>query len=183
MLGEREGWWIKWRKLKLVKGLGLRIVRLRCVQDCLGPRRTESNCFDYTPLHILWAEILCKVEPLGILRSPIKMLSLPEKRNRTKFCQFYHYHGHATKYCNELKKEIESAIKGNNWKNSFDDMAQKCKQGLESTKKPLPPFEEKKFPKPESNFGKLKVINVIQDFSLIASRKQLRKGPRMIYWW
>lgn len=52
----------------------------------------------------------------------------------------------------------------------------KHKQGMESIRKPSSLLEEKKFPKKESSSGKLKVINVIQDVSPIASRKWLREG-------
>ncbi|KAI5650306.1 hypothetical protein M9H77_36311 [Catharanthus roseus] len=43
------------------------------------------------------SNVLQKVESLGILVKPAKMLSPPEKRNKAKFCQFYKDHGHNTK--------------------------------------------------------------------------------------
>lgn len=66
------------------------------VQDRLSPRRIESSHFDYTPLRLPRGEIIQKVESLGVLRPPVKMLSSPDKRNRAKFYQFHQDYGHDT---------------------------------------------------------------------------------------
>lgn len=107
------------------------------VQDGLDPCHTYSSHYDYTPLRVLRTKILCKVEFLGILRPPLKMMSPHDKHNRAKFCQFHQDHGHDTEYCIEVKKEIESTIKRGLLKEFIDDVSQKQKIGGESVRKSL----------------------------------------------
>lgn len=52
------------------------------------------------------------------------MMSSPKKRNHAKIFQVYEDHGNDTEHCNELKKEIESTIKGGLLKNFIDDVSE-----------------------------------------------------------
>lgn len=84
------------------------------IHDRLGPCKMDAPCYDYIPLKVSRSDVLQKVESLGILEKLAKVLSPPEKQNKAKFYQLHKYHGHDTKQCNELKKEIEHAMRNGN---------------------------------------------------------------------
>ena len=49
-------------------------------------------------------------EAQNLLKKLGKMKSLPEKRNRDKYCRYYRDHGHDTEDCFRLKIAIEKFI-------------------------------------------------------------------------
>lgn len=54
------------------------------VHDWLGPKKSDTPRYDYTPLKIPRSDVLQQVESLGILDKPAKIFSPPHKRNKSK---------------------------------------------------------------------------------------------------
>lgn len=80
-------------------------------------------------------------------------------------------------HCNELKKEMQNAIKQGFLKEFIDDVSQERKFEGKSFKKSFCVPKEKKTTKLGSSFGKMKVINVIQDVVPTTSRKRSKEEP------
>lgn len=137
------------------------------VLDRLGPRKPNDSQYDYTPLKIFRSDILQKVESLGILDKPAKILSPPKKRNKSKIFQFHKDYGYDTEQCSKLKKAIEQVIRNGKLKKFIDDASTKRSLLIDNIKQPW--HDNKKEHKPDSSSSKLKVIDVIQDVGLPAS--------------
>ena len=64
----------------------------------------------FTPLNTTPEQILMQIENRNILTRPEPMRTDPDKRDRTKYCQFHNDHGHLTSDCIHLKRQIEALI-------------------------------------------------------------------------
>ncbi|GKB78111.1 reverse transcriptase domain-containing protein, partial [Tanacetum coccineum] len=87
---------------------GLRPGRLsaaRHTKSYKGPNDT------FTALIKSPAEILATFEGKAMLRPPPRMFAPANKRDRTKYCEFYEDHGHDTNDCIDLRKEIEACVR------------------------------------------------------------------------
>ncbi|XP_022851304.1 uncharacterized protein LOC111373062 [Olea europaea var. sylvestris] len=65
----------------------------------------------FTPLNTSRSNILMEIKDLKELKWPPRMRSLPENRDRTKYCDFHRDHGHTTEGCLALKQQIEALIR------------------------------------------------------------------------
>lgn len=72
--------------------------------DQLGPKRLDTSWYDYTPLRIPRANVLQQVKSLRILDKPIKMLSPPDMRNKSRYCRFHKDHKHDIKNAMNSRK-------------------------------------------------------------------------------
>ncbi|XP_022850727.1 uncharacterized protein LOC111372583 [Olea europaea var. sylvestris] len=65
----------------------------------------------FTPLNTSRSNILMEIKDLKELKWPPRMRSLPESRDRIKYCDFHGDHGHTTEGCLALKQQIEALIR------------------------------------------------------------------------
>ncbi|XP_022855732.1 uncharacterized protein LOC111376946 [Olea europaea var. sylvestris] len=65
----------------------------------------------FTPLNTSRSNILMEMKDLKELKWHPRMRSLPENRDRTKYCDFHQDHGHTTEGCLDLKQQIEALIR------------------------------------------------------------------------
>ncbi|GFY88878.1 hypothetical protein Acr_06g0008180 [Actinidia rufa] len=72
------------------------------------PRRPE---FILPPLNAPVAQVLSEIKHEEFVKWPEKIKTDPQKRNRSKYCEFYRDHGHNTDDCFQLKEQIADLIK------------------------------------------------------------------------
>uniref|UniRef100_A0A2N9GA07 Uncharacterized protein n=1 Tax=Fagus sylvatica TaxID=28930 RepID=A0A2N9GA07_FAGSY len=65
----------------------------------------------FTPLNAPVDHIFMQIRNDPALKWPGKLLTDPDKRPRDKYCRFHRDHGHNTKDCYDLKRQIEELIK------------------------------------------------------------------------
>ncbi|XP_022867175.1 uncharacterized protein LOC111386905 [Olea europaea var. sylvestris] len=65
----------------------------------------------FTPLNTSRSNILMEIKDLKELKWPLRMRSLPENGDRTKYHDFHRDHGHTTEGCLALKQQIEALIR------------------------------------------------------------------------
>ena len=66
---------------------------------------------DFTPLIIPAGEVFAEMADKAILPRPSKVRTPFEKRDKNKWCEYHHEHGHTTNECRQLQSEIEKLIK------------------------------------------------------------------------
>ncbi|GFS38916.1 hypothetical protein Acr_00g0060170 [Actinidia rufa] len=72
------------------------------------PRRPE---FILPPLNAPVAQVLSEIKHEEFVKWPGKIKADPQKRNRTKYCEFHRDHRHNTEDCFQLKEQIADLIK------------------------------------------------------------------------
>ena len=85
------------------------------IRDRLGPPHPELrqrySPQRFTPLTATISQVLREVQHEEFLRWLSQMRTDPTKRDNTRYCEFHRYHGHQTKDCIQLRKEIEYLIR------------------------------------------------------------------------
>lgn len=102
------------------------------------------------------------------------MIFPPKKCNKEIENAIKTKQGHETEQYNELKKAFENAIKKEELKEFMDTASAKRASSNDNRKKSWP--DGKRGTKSDVSSSKMKVINVIQDVGLLASRKRLREA-------
>ncbi|GAA0140887.1 hypothetical protein LIER_02157 [Lithospermum erythrorhizon] len=65
-----------------------------------------------TPLQVSVAEAFSQIEDKNLLPKPIRMRSVPGRRDKNRYCEYHREHVHDTNQCRILKSEPEKLIKG-----------------------------------------------------------------------
>jgi hypothetical protein len=78
------------------------------VEPLQGRNRSQSQ--RWTPLNTTLSTVLKEIKRDPAFRWPPRMRAPPEKRNSQKFCEYHNDHGHQTKDCLVLRREIELLI-------------------------------------------------------------------------
>lgn len=86
--------------------------------------------------------------------------SPPEKRNKSRYCEFHKDHEHETKQGNELKKTIEQMIRNGKLNEFIDNASAKKSSGHDNDQRPWNNDKRNTNSNPSSS-ANLKVINVI----------------------
>ncbi|XP_022897501.1 uncharacterized protein LOC111411176 [Olea europaea var. sylvestris] len=79
--------------------------------NCRVKPRQNPRPKTFTPLNTSRSNILMEIKDLKELKWPPRMRSLPEDRDKTKYCDFHRDHGHTTEGCLALKQQIEALIR------------------------------------------------------------------------
>ncbi|XP_022883442.1 uncharacterized protein LOC111400251 [Olea europaea var. sylvestris] len=74
-------------------------------------RKNEGRPGPLTWLNTSKANILMEIKDMKELKWPSRMKLPPDPRDRSKYCEFHRDHGHTTKDCQALQREIEALIK------------------------------------------------------------------------
>ena len=64
----------------------------------------------FTPLVMPVDKILVQIKDKHYLKWPRPLHSLPNVRDKKKYCRFHKDHGHHTEDCKDLKEQIEKLI-------------------------------------------------------------------------
>ena len=78
-----------------------------------GKRKDERTprTVKFTPLIMPVDKILTQIKDEHCLKWPRPLHSSPNVRDKNKYCRFHKDHGHYTKDCRDLKKQIEELIR------------------------------------------------------------------------
>ncbi|XP_022865186.1 uncharacterized protein LOC111385058 [Olea europaea var. sylvestris] len=74
-------------------------------------QRQEVPPTSFTRLNTSKTNILMEIKDMKELKWPARMRSPPQSRDMSKYCEFHRDHGHTTKNCKALQREIEALIK------------------------------------------------------------------------
>ena len=93
----------------------------------------------YTPLNMLFEQVLMKIKDDPSLKWPEKIKGDPNKRNRNKYCHFHRDHGHDTNECFDQKQQIENLIRQRKLRNFLgrDHKDEKLKGKAKELSRPL----------------------------------------------
>ncbi|XP_022853911.1 uncharacterized protein LOC111375339 [Olea europaea var. sylvestris] len=80
-------------------------------------RRNEALSAPLTRLNTSKTNILMEIKDMKELKWPSRIKSPPDKRDRSKYCEFHRDHGHTIEDCHALQREIEALIKRSFLKN------------------------------------------------------------------
>ncbi|GAA0166191.1 hypothetical protein LIER_21405 [Lithospermum erythrorhizon] len=64
-----------------------------------------------TPLRVPIAEVYAQIEDKKLLPKPVRMRSVPGRRDKMQYCEYHREHGHNTNECRVLDAEIDKLIK------------------------------------------------------------------------
>ncbi|XP_022864883.1 uncharacterized protein LOC111384791 [Olea europaea var. sylvestris] len=74
-------------------------------------QRQEVPPTSFTRLNTSKTNILMEIKDMKELKWLARMRSPPQSRDMSKYCEFHRDHGHTTKNCKALQREIEALIK------------------------------------------------------------------------
>ena len=76
----------------------------------MGPRIPQSRYSGYTLLSVPRKQLLMHIRDLDLLWKPKEIRTIPNRRDRSKYCRYHRDHDHNTNDCFDLEEEIESLI-------------------------------------------------------------------------
>ena len=73
--------------------------------DSRGPRVPQSKYSGYTPLSVPREQLLMQIRDLDLLRKPKEIRTIPNQRDRSKYCRYHRDHDYNTNDYFDLKEE------------------------------------------------------------------------------
>ena len=114
----------------------------------------------FTPLVMLVEKILMQIKDDYSLKWPKPLHSLPNVRDKKKYCRFHRDHGHYMEDCRDLMEQIEELIYNGKLQNFVKrDELRQHKHNPRRKSEDKPRDKDQSQDRPKSAIGEIRMIN------------------------